>query len=408
MSTGQDVSSPESVDAAGVLAGLRVLDFGKHVAGPWCAALLADLGADVIRVERPGGGDDRYIAPVAEDGSGAMYLVCNRGKRAITLASHRQEAREIVDALLATADVVVANLPAETRRRMGVDWDTLHPRHPRAVLVTATAFGDDGPYAERIGFDGTIQAMSGAIALSGEPGAPTRCWVPYIDFATGSHLAMGVLAALLARERTGLGQHVDGSLLNTGLLMGNRETVEAQVLGARRQPTGNRGQTSGPFDIFATADGFVMASVVGDRQFARWCQLVNRQELLADERFGTDTARGQHGEELSDIFGRWCAKRSTEKVMVELTRAGIAAGPVLRPEDLLNDPHVRFSGQLVDVPYPGLPRPAPIAEFPVALSGTPGRVRGPAPTLSADTGSVLTELGFNEARINSWRLDGII
>jgi len=403
----QDVPT-EAGPGAGILAGVRVLDFGKHVAGPWCGALLADLGAEVIRVERPKGGDDRYIAPVAEDGSGAMYLVCNRGKRAITLSAHRQGAEEIVEALLATADVVVANLPAETRQRMGIDWETLHARHPAAILVTATAFGDEGPYSDRIGFDGTIQAMSGAIALSGEPGAPTRCWVPYIDFATGSLLAMGVLAALLDRERTGLGQHVEGSLLNTGLLMGNRETVEARVLGVRRQSTGNRGQTSGPFDIVASEDGFVMASVVGDRQFERWCTLVNREDLLADERFSTDTARGEHGEELSEIFGRWCANRSTEKVMVDLARAGIAAGPVLRPEDLLDDPQVRFSGQLVDVSYPGLPRPAPIADFPVTLSETPGRIRGPAPTLSADTGSVLAELGFSEARIIAWRDDGII
>jgi crotonobetainyl-CoA:carnitine CoA-transferase CaiB-like acyl-CoA transferase len=406
MSSSQDV--PSGGVSAGVLAGARVLDFGKHVAGPWCGALLADLGAEVIRVERPKGGDDRYIAPVAADGSGAMYLVCNRGKRAITLSAHRQGAEEIVEALLATADVVVANLPAETRQRMGIDWDTLHARHPAAILVTATAFGDEGPYSERIGFDGTIQAISGAISLSGEPGVPTRCWVPYIDFATGSLLAMGVLAALLARERTGLGQHVEGSLLNTGLLMGNRETVEAQVLGMRRQPTGNRGQTSGPFDILATEDGFVMASVVGDRQFERWCTLMSREDLLSDERFDTDTARGEHGEELSNIFGSWCAHRSTEKVMVELAQAGIAAGPVLRPEDLLDDPQVRFSGHLVDVPYPGLPRPAPIAEFPVALSETPGRIRGPAPTLSADTDSVLAELGFSEARINDWRSEGII
>jgi crotonobetainyl-CoA:carnitine CoA-transferase CaiB-like acyl-CoA transferase len=406
MSSSQDV--PSGGLGAGVLAGARVLDFGKHVAGPWCGALLADLGAEVIRVERPKGGDDRYIAPVAEDGSGAMYLVCNRGKRAITLSAHRQGAGEIVEALLATADVVIANLPAETRQRMGLDWDTLHARHPAAILVTATAFGDEGPYSERIGFDGTIQAMSGAISLSGEPGAPTRCWVPYIDFATGSLLAMGVLAALLARERTGLGQHVEGSLLNTGLLMGNRETVEAQVLGARRQPSGNRGQTSGPFDILATEDGFVMASVVGDRQFERWCTLVNREDLLSDQRFSTDTARGEHGEELSNIFRSWCAHRTTEKVMVDLAQAGIAAGPVLRPEDLLEDPQVRFSGHLVDVPYPGLPRPAPIAEFPVALSETPGRIRGPAPTLGADTESVLAELGFSEARINDWRSEGIV
>lgn len=396
------------MDAEGVLSGLRVLDFGKHVAGPWCGALLADLGAEVIRVERPGGGDDRYIAPVAEDGSGAMYLVCNRGKRAITLAARRPEAAEIIDALVGSADVVIANLPRETRRRMGLDWDALQSRNPRIVLVTATAFGDDGPYSERIGFDGTIQAMSGAIALSGEPGRPTRCWVPYVDFATGGLLATGVLAALLARTQTGRGQVVDGSLLKTGLLMGNRETVESQVLGVRRQPTGNRGQTSGPFDVYATSDGFVMASVVGDRQFGRWCSLVGRDDLRSDDRFATDTLRGEHGDELSAVFAAWCAERPTTAVIDELARAGIAAGPVLRPEDVLHDPQVKFTGQLVDVPYPGLPRSAPIADFPVSLSETPAHIRGPAPTLGADTHDVLSDLGFSTERIADWRSTGVI
>lgn len=395
--------SAEAMRTDGVLAGVRVLDFGKHVAGPWCAALLADMGAEVIRVERPGGGDDRYIAPVAEDGSGAMYMVCNRGKRAITLAAHKEGAAEILDALIATADVIVANLPAQTRSRMRLDWDELHRRHPSIVLVTATAFGDEGPYSERIGFDGTIQAMSGAISLSGEPGAPTRCWVPYVDFATGSYLAMGVLAALLARERTGIGQLVDGSLLNTGLILGNRETVEAGVLGVRRQPTGNRGQTSGPFDVFATKDGHVMASVVGDRQFQRWCELVEREDLTADPRFGSDTERGRNGAALSEIFAAWCAGLTTDDVMAQLSQAGIAAGPVLRPEDLLEDPQVQFSGQLVDVAYPGMPQSAPLADFPVVLSDTPGRIRGSAPTLGADTDDVLNELGFDRDRIDEWR-----
>ncbi|MUL49474.1 CoA transferase [Mycobacterium sp. CBMA293] len=400
-------SQPDQL-AAGVLSGIRVVDFGKHVAGPWCGALLADLGAEVIRVERPSGGDDRYIAPVAEDGSGAMYLVCNRGKRGMTLSAYRDDAEPIVSALLESADVVVANLPAATRKRMGIDWESLHAKNPRAVLVTATAFGDDGPYADRIGFDGTIQAMSGAIALSGEPGEPTRCWVPYIDFATGSLLAMGVLAALMARDRTGVGQHVDGSLMNTGLLMGNRETVESQVLGVRRQPTGNRGQTSGPFDVFATTDGFVMASVVGDRQFVRWCELVGRPELLEDPRFATDTDRGRNGAGLSEVFASWCADRSNDEVMRQLSTAGIAAGPVLRPEELLEDPQVRFSSHLVDTVYPGLDRPAPIADFPVSLSATPGRIRGAAPTLGADTDQVLAELGFAPDRVAQWRADGIV
>lgn len=393
---------------AGVLAGVRVLDFGKHVAGPWCGALLADLGAEVIRIERPSGGDDRYIAPVAEDGSGAMYMVCNRGKRSVTLQAHNPEAAEIVDALLDTADVVIANLPVQTRKRMGIDWDSLHARNPGTVLVTATAFGEEGPYADRIGFDGTIQAMSGAVALSGRPGEPTRCWVPYVDFSTGSLLAMGTLAALLARQQTGQGQHVEGSLLNTGLMMANRELAEAQALGVRRQPTGNRGQTSGPFDIFPTTDGHIMASVVGDRQFTRWCELVDRPDLLSDPRFATDTDRGNHGDALSAILADWCARQSTDAAMAALQGAGIAAGPVLRPEQILDDAHVRASGHLVDVPYPGMARPAAIADFPIALSGNHAHIQGPAPSLGADTDAVLRELGFSDDRVAEWRSHGVI
>jgi crotonobetainyl-CoA:carnitine CoA-transferase CaiB-like acyl-CoA transferase len=180
------------------------------------------------------------------------------------------------------------------------------------------------------------------------------------------------------------------------------------VLGVRRQSTGNRGQTSGPFDIFATEDGFVMASVVGNRQFERWCALVDREDLLRDERYASDTERGRHGDELSRIFASWCSERSTEKVMEELTRAEIAAGPVLRPEDVLADPHVRSTGHLVDVPYPGLAHAAPIADFPVTLSETPGKIRGPAPTLGVDTDDILSELGFSGERIHEWRTAGVI
>src|SRR5437867_2006441 len=150
--------------AIAVLSGVRVVDFGKHVAGPWCAALLADLGADVVRVERPGGGDDRFVSPVADDGSGAMFLVCNRGKRGITLRTHRPEARATVEALVRWADVIVANLPQHTRTAMGIDWDQVHAANPRAILATVTCFGEGGPYSGRIGFDGIVQAMSGAVA----------------------------------------------------------------------------------------------------------------------------------------------------------------------------------------------------------------------------------------------------
>jgi crotonobetainyl-CoA:carnitine CoA-transferase CaiB-like acyl-CoA transferase len=390
------------------LEGVRVLDFGKHVAGPWCAALLADLGADVVRVERPGGGDDRFVSPVADDGSGAMYMVCNRGKRAITLRAHDAAARPVVDALIRWADVIVANLPQATREAMGIDWPQVQRVNPRAILTTATCFGEGGPYSGRLGFDGVVQAMSGAVALSGEPGHPTRCYAPYIDFGTGSYLALGTMTALFVRERTGLGQHVEGSLLNTGLITANRETVERQVLGIDRQPMGNRGQIAAPYDVFETKDGHVFCSVIGNRQFSRWCRMVGRDDLADDARLQSDAAREEHGDELNEIMREWCRTRSNDEVIDELGRFELAVGPVYRPQEVLDDPHVQAIGQLVDVTYPGTSMPAPIADFPLTLSDTPRRALRRAPTVGEHTDEVLEEIGLSPADIAALRSERVV
>jgi crotonobetainyl-CoA:carnitine CoA-transferase CaiB-like acyl-CoA transferase len=390
------------------LEGVRVLDFGKHVAGPWCAALLADLGADVVRVERPGGGDDRFVSPVADDGSGAMYLVCNRGKRAITLRAHDRAARPVVEALIRWTDVIVANLPQPTREAMGIDWPQVQRINPRAVLTTATCFGEGGPYSGRLGFDGVAQSMSGAVALSGEPGHPTRCYAPYVDFGTGSYLALGTMTALLVRERTGRGQHVEGSLLSTGLVNTNRETVERQVRSIDRQPMGNRGQIAAPYDVFATKDGSVFCSVIGNRQFARWCQMVDRPDLADDPRLSSDAARAVHGDELCDIMSVWCRTRANDDVIAELVRFDLAVGPVYRPQDVLDDPHVKAIGQLVELGYPGTPAAAPIADFPLTLSETPGGAQRRAPTLGEHTDDVLAEVGLSIEQIDELRAADVL
>jgi crotonobetainyl-CoA:carnitine CoA-transferase CaiB-like acyl-CoA transferase len=390
------------------LEGVRVLDFGKHVAGPWCAALLADLGADVVRIERPGGGDDRFVSPVAEDGSGAMYMVCNRGKRAITLRTHDPAARPVVDALIRWTDVIVANLPQATRAAMGIDWSQVQRLNPRVILTTATCFGDGGPYSGRLGFDGVVQAMSGAVALSGEPGHPTRCYAPYIDFGTGSYLALGTMTALLVRERSGRGQHVEGSLLNTGLITANRETVEQKVRSVDRQPMGNRGQIAAPYDVFETKDGHVFCSVIGNGQFSRWCQMVDRADLVDDPRLQSDAARENHGDELNGIMSEWCRCRSNDEAIAELVRFELAVGPVYRPTDVLDDPHVRAIGQLVNLDYPGTPASAPIADFPLTLSETPGGARRRAPTTGEHTDEVLAEIGLDPEEISALRAARVV
>src|SRR5437016_3851462 len=227
----------------GVLAGIRVLDFGRYIAGPYCAALLADLGADVVRIERRGGGEDRWVAPVSDDGSGAMYLVMNRNKRAMTLDPACPEGREIVRKMVARADVVVANLPPEVLRSLALDLESLRRVKADVILTTVTAFGAGGPWSGKHGFDGIGQVMCGSAYLTGTPEQPMRAAVAWVDCGTAALAAFRTLAAPMARENGGRGQKVEGALLRTAVAFNNPKRVEQQVIRPNRLATMNRGQT---------------------------------------------------------------------------------------------------------------------------------------------------------------------
>src|SRR5258705_8618192 len=260
----------------GVLAGTRVLDFGRYIAGPYCAALLADLGADVIRIERRGGGEDRWVAPVAADGAGALYLVMNRNKRAMTLDPACPEGREIVRKLVATADVVVANLPPEVLRALALDLESLRRVKADIILTTVTAFGAGGPWSGKHGFDGIGQVMCGSAYLTGTPEQPLRAAVAWVDCGTASLAAFGTLAALMARRQTGRGQKVEGPPLPTPVAFNNPTLVEQQVAQPNRVATVNRGQTSAPSDLFRTKAGWIIGYPIGGHMFARRVQLRDR------------------------------------------------------------------------------------------------------------------------------------
>lgn len=381
-----------------VLEGITVVDFGRYVAGPWCAALLGDLGADVIRVERVAGGEDRFVAPVAGDEGGAIFLQVNRGKRGMTLDTSAEAGRGVVQRLLQHADVVVANLPPRARRSMGIDWPQVQDANPRAVLVTATTFGA-GPYGDRLGFDGIAQVMSGSAYLTGAPGQPTKMYVPWVDYGTAHLLAFATLAALMARERTGFGQHVDGALLKTALTVAGSPLIEQATLGLDRIATLNRGQTSGPYDVVRTTDGHIIVMVIGQRQFEKWCAMVGAHDLLGDPRCRDDRARGEHGELLSQRLSEWAATLTTAGALESLEAAGIPAGPVLSPQGALDDPHIRATEFLEPVAYPGVAPPPPISRFPVDLSATPARIHGRAPLLGEHTDHVLAALGYGADEI---------
>ena len=247
---------------SGVLHGIRVLDFGRYIAGPYCAALLADLGADVVRIERREGGEDRWVAPVAADGAGALYLAMNRNKRGMTLDPAHPQGREIVQKLVATADVVVANLPPEVLRLLSLDLESLRRVKPDIILTTVTAFGAGGPWSDRHGFDGIGQLMSGAAYLTGTPEQPMRAAVAWVDFGTASVSAFGTLAALIARRETRRGQKVEAALLRTAVAFTNSALLEQQVIQVNRVATLNRGQTSAPSDVFRTKDGWIIAYAI--------------------------------------------------------------------------------------------------------------------------------------------------
>ena len=390
------------------LDGIRVIDFGRFIAGPYCGMLLADMGADVIRVDRRRGSEDRYTGPVTEQGEGGAFLSLNRNKRSLTLDTSKKESAEIIRRLAKSADVVLANLPIAVLQKMGLDYDSLRAIKPDIILARISTFGPDGPYANRLGFDTIVQAMSGAMSLTGFPGTPIRASVSFEDYGTALHTAFGIMVALYHRARTGEGQVVDGSLLATGITYMQALLAERSVMGIDRGQPGNAAFYSAPADTYRTSDGWIVVQTIGGEMFARWARLVGREDLIGDPRFADDLLRADNRATLTDAMNAWLATRTTAEALAELQAARVPAGPVLGLDEVLKDPQVEARELLQYVEYPGAKKPAPLANTAVRLSATPGGIRHRAPMLGEHTDEVLREIGYSDEEIASLRAGGVV
>lgn len=371
--------------------------------------MLGDLGADVIRVERREGGDDRFQYLTGPEGdNGACFLQWNRNKRSLAMDPLAAGARAVLRRLLATADIVVANLPQDGLEQLGIDYPSLTAIRPDIILVHQSAFGDHGPYRDRVGLDGIGQAMSGINYLSGFGDVPTKSFASWVDCSTAMLSAYGALAALLHRRATGQGQLVGANLLRSALNVSSFVLTEQALTQRNRVASGNRSQSSCPADIVRTRDGWIMLQCVGQPLFRRWVRLMGEEHWLTDPRFLTDELRSANGAALSERTARWAQDLTTEQAVELLAAARIPGGPVLSPQQALEHPQVLAGGYLQDVEYPGLPRPATLVTPGVELSATPASIRARAPRIGEHSEAILGELGFTPAEIAALRRASVL
>ena len=393
---------------SGVLEGVKVLDFGRYIAGPFCGALLADYGADVIRIERINGSEDRYVTPVSEDGQGAMFLQLNRNKLGLTLNPTKEKGQEIVKKLVQKSDIVIANLPEQTLKSMGLDYEELKEINPGIILTSNTAFGTTGPYAERVGFDGVAQAMSGAMDMTGEPEQPTKAYAPYVDFCSASLAAFGTLLAYLEKQKTGKGQRVQTSLLQTALTTTNSLLIEQEILNINRVASLNRAQTSGPSDTFKTKDGWILVQTVGGPLFERWVNLMGEKDWLEDKRFKDDLSRGENGHLISERMSEWCAERTSKEAIMELEGSRIPVGEVLKASETLKEEHILKKGSFVKLNYPTMDKEYSVVGPAVELSENPGVIKSRSPQLGEHNEEILSGLGYSQDEITQLKSERII
>ena len=375
----------------GALSGVRVLDLSRILAGPTCTQILGDLGADVLKVEQPGKGDDtrRWGPPYVSGRDGqptseaAYYLAVNRNKRSVLIDLSTPSGLDTLEALLASADVLVENFKAGSLERFGLGYEQVHARFPSLVYCSITGFGRTGPYRERPGYDFVAQSMGGIMSITGEPeGAPMKVGVGIADVASGLYAAIGILAALRHRERTGVGQQVDIALLDAQVSLLVNEATNYFVAGEVPRRRGNEHPNIVPYGVYGTLDGFIVVAVGNDAQFARWCDVAGATELARDERFVTNAARVVNRLALDELVVPLMKRRSSAEWLARLEGAGVPCGPVSSLDEVFADPQVLARGMRIEMDYPHAQAGSiSLVGSPLKLSETPVTYRTPPPLL---------------------------
>ncbi len=405
----------------GPLSHIRVLDLSRVLAGPWAGQNLADLGAEVIKVERPGQGDDtrRWGPPYLKDAAGrdtsepAYYLSCNRGKKSIVLDLATPEGQRLARELAAKCDILIENYKVGGLARFGLGYDDLEASHPHLIYCSITGFGQTGPCRERAGYDLIAQGMGGLMSITGEPdgapgGGPKRVGVAIADLFSGMYATIAVLAALARRERTGRGQHIDLALLDCQVAMLANQAMNYLTSGRPPPRMGNAHPNVVPYQPFATADGQIIVAVGNDTQFAGLCAVIGRTELADDPDFATNAARIRNRERLLPMIAERLKARTNREWQDALEAVGVPCGPINALDEVFADPQVRARGMRFELDHPLAGR-VPMVASPMRFSETPIEYHAPPPLLGEHTDDVLGELlGLDAGEIARLREGGVI
>lgn len=388
------MNSPVALD------GMVVLDATQIMSGPFCGLLLADMGADVIKVEKPNGGDDsRRFGPYV-NGEGTGFVAMNRNKRGLALNLKSQEGQEVFRKLAEKADVVLENFRPGTMQGLGLGYEQLRDRNPGLIYCSVSGFGQTGPYAGRGGFDLVAQGMSGMMSVTGEPGgAPVKVGVPIADLNAGMYAAYSILCAYIHRLKTGQGQYIDVSLLESSMAYTFWESNLYFYTGESTGPLGSAHRLSAPYQAFPTTDGYINIGAANQANWEKLCDVLERPDLKADPRFASNARRMEHLSELVAILEKIFPTRTSAEWDAALEKAGVPAGPIYNMAGVYADPHVQAREMLVETEHPVIGTVKNIG-VPVKMSATPGRIYRPAPVLGQHSREVLQQFGWEESEIN--------